>query len=98
MSNLGSSSRLSHAQLVGGYGGLTALLLASRGGLVATTEALLDGGADINQVSLGDHTSPLLMSTINGHFDLAMLLLERGADTNLSSDAGATPLYTTLNK
>ena len=97
VSNLVSSSRLSHAQLVGGYGGLTALLLASRGGLVATTEALLDGGADINQVSLGDHTSPLLMSTINGHFDLAMLLLERGADPNLSSDAGATPLYTTLN-
>jgi ankyrin repeat protein len=48
-------------------------------------------------VSAGDHTSPLLIATLNGHFDLARLLLERGADPNLASDAGATPLYATLN-
>ena len=88
---------LSHADLVGGYGGLTALLLAARDGRMAAAEALLDRGADINQVSAGDHTSPLLMATLNGHFDLAGILFERGADITLASDAGATPLYGVLN-
>jgi ankyrin repeat protein len=34
---------------------------------------------------------------INGHLDAAMLLLEQGADPNLASDAGATPLFAALN-
>lgn len=88
---------LNYAELVGKHGGLTALLLAAREGFEATVMALLDGGADINQVSAGDHTSPLLIATINGHFDLAMRLLQRGADVNIASGAGATPLYGTLN-
>jgi ankyrin repeat protein len=88
---------LGYADLVGAQGGLTALLLASREGLAETAFALIDGGADINQVSTSDHTSPLLMATINGHFDLAMRLLARGADVTKASDAGATPLYGVLN-
>ena len=56
---------------------MTALLHAVREGQLETAMALLDGGADINQVSAGDHTSPMLMATINGHFDLALLLLDR---------------------
>ena len=83
--------------LVGAQGGLTALLHAVREGRVRTAMALLDRGADINQVSAGDGTSPILMATINGHFDLALRLLERGADPNLASYAGATPLFTALN-
>lgn len=88
---------LSYADLVGSHGGLTALLLAARDGHATTVQALLDGGADINQVSAGDHSSPLLIATINGHFDLALHLLELGADPTLASDAGATPLYGALN-
>ena len=88
---------LSYAQLVGKQGGLTALLHAVREGHVETALALLEGGADINQVGEGDHTSPIVMATINGHFDLALLLLERGADPTLASDAGTTPLYSALN-
>ena len=83
--------------LVGTQGGLTALLHAVREGHAATALALIDAGADIDQVSAGDHTSPILMATINGHFDLALLLLGRGADPNRGSDAGATPLFTALN-
>jgi ankyrin repeat protein len=83
--------------LYGNKGGLTALLFAAREGYVETAMALLDAGADINQVSAGDHSSPLLLACINGHFDLAMKLLERGANPNLVSDAGAGPLYTTIN-
>ena len=37
------------------------------------------------------------MATINGHFDLAMRLLARGADVTAASDGGATPLYGVLN-
>ena len=88
---------LSYADLVGRHGGLTALHLAAREGHLQAVLALLDGGADINQGSAADRTSPLLIAAINGYFDLVLLLLERGADPTLASDAGATPLYTTLN-
>jgi ankyrin repeat protein len=91
------SSRYSHAQLVGGYGGLAALHLAVREGHASTVRALLEGGADIDQRSDGDGSAPLLMATINGNFDLAMELLERGADPNTASDANATALYTVIN-
>ena len=37
------------------------------------------------------------MAIINGHFDLAKVLIERGADVKLASDNGATPLYAALN-
>jgi len=93
----GEPEPLGYADLVGAQGGLTALLLAAREGFEDTVFALLDGGADINQVSASDRTSPLLMATINGHFDLAMRLLGRGADVTVASDGGATPLYGVLN-
>lgn len=91
------SSRFSHAQLVGGYGGLAPLHLAARDGHLETAMALVESGADIDQRSGGDHSTPLLIATINGHFDLAMELFRAGADPNLASDANATPLYTTIN-
>lgn len=88
---------LSYADLIGKHGGLTALLLAARDANVEAVQALLDGGADINQVSAGDHTSPMLMAALNGHYDLVKMLLDLGADPTVASDAGATPLYATLN-
>jgi ankyrin repeat protein len=39
----------------------------------------------------------MLVAIINGHFDLAKALLDRGADPNLASDDGAAPLFATLN-
>ncbi len=88
---------LTYAELVGGTGGLTALLYAVREGNGEAALVLLDAGADIDRVSLGDHTSPMLIAMINGHFDLAMTLFERGADPSVASEAGATPLYAALN-
>jgi ankyrin repeat protein len=83
--------------LVGKTGGMTALLHAAREGHVAAAMALLDGGAEVDQVS-GDGTSPLLIATLNGQFDLALRLIERGADPNVAADTdGATPLFATLN-
>jgi ankyrin repeat protein len=86
-----------YAGTVGNMGGLSALHHAVRQGNLEAVAALLDGSADINQPSEGDHTTPLLLATINGQFDVAMRLIERGANPNLASTAGATPLYTTIN-
>ncbi len=87
----------SYADLVYRQGGLTPLHHAVREGYAETAFALLDGGADINQVTAGDRTSPMLMAVVNGHFDLALDLLERGADPNIASHAGTTPLYAAIN-
>jgi ankyrin repeat protein len=86
-----------YASSVGGVGGMTALHHAVRQGNIAAVSALLDGGANINDVSLNDHTTPLLLATINGEFDVAMKLIEHGADPNIASMAGATPLYAVIN-
>ncbi len=37
------------------------------------------------------------MAIINGNYDLAMLLLERGTDPKLASEDGAAPLFATVN-
>jgi ankyrin repeat protein len=86
-----------YGDLVGNKGGLTPLLFAVRQGNTESVNALLKAGADVNEVSTGDHTSPLLMATINGQFDIAMTLLAKGANPKLASDAGNTPLYATIN-
>ncbi len=88
---------LTYGQLVGNQGGMTALHLAARQGNARTVEALLAAGADVNAPSAGDQTTPLLIATVNGHFDLAKTLLDKGADPNLASEAGATPLYAAVN-
>jgi ankyrin repeat protein len=84
-------------ELVRAQGGLTPLLYACRQGYTESVDALLQAGAPVNQVSAGDQTSPLLLAIINGHFDLAMRLLDAGADPNLAADNGAAPLYAALN-
>ena len=88
---------LSSMEQIGVQGGFTALHYAARQGNIESADLLLDAGADIDQVSGGDQSSPLLVAVINGNYDLAKLLVERGADPNLVSDDGAGPLFATLN-
>jgi ankyrin repeat protein len=38
------------------------------------------------------------MAAVNGQFDLALVLLQRGANPNLASVAGTTPLFATLER
>lgn len=94
VNSLGRS--IGYSELVGDKGGLAPLHFAAREGNTQAALALLKAGADINQLT-GDKTSPLLMATINGHFDLARVFVERGANPKLASVAGNTPLYATLN-
>jgi ankyrin repeat protein len=84
-------------ELIGTQGGLTALHFAARQGSASAARALVEGGANVNVLSPGDQASPLLTALINGHFDLAAYFVERGADPNLVSDAGVSPLYAVLN-
>ncbi len=88
----------SYGQRVGKWGGLTPLLHAVRQGHKEAAMLLLDHGADIDQVSAGDYTSPLLMATINGQFDLALDLIKLGADPNIASSHGATPLFAAIER
>jgi len=83
--------------LVGKTGGMTALLHAAREGHVESARELLEGGADVDQVSVGDRTSPLLMAALNGQFDVALLFVEQGADPNLAASTdGASALFAVL--
>ena len=93
----GVSRPYTYAELINGQGGFTALLFAVRQGDADSVSALLEAGAPIDKPTGGDNTSPLLLAVINGHFDLAASLLDRGADPSLASDNGVTPLYAALN-
>jgi ankyrin repeat protein len=71
-------------------------MYAARQGNIEAAVALLDSGAKIDEVS-ADKSSALVLSTINGHFDLAKVLIERGANVNLTSVDGLGPLYGVVN-
>jgi ankyrin repeat protein len=73
------------------------LHFAARQGSAGSVRALVEAGADVNQVSPADKASPLLIATVNGQFDIAAYLLEKGANPDLATDAGATPLYAAIN-
>ncbi len=88
---------LSSTEQIGQQGGFTALHFAAREGHLATARLLVEQGADVNEVTGGDQSSPLLVAVINGNYDLARMLVEQGADPNLLSDDGVGPLFATLN-
>ena len=78
-------------------GGMTALLFAARDGHMEAVAALLDAGADINRVSGGDASSPIVIAIANGHYTLGQYFLDRGADPNMANLDGVAPLYATVN-
>jgi len=83
-------------EIIGKQGGLTALHYAVRDGYADAAAALLDAKTDINSRS-ADLSTPLMLATANGQYDIAMTLLNRGADPNLVNDDGIGPLFATLN-
>ena len=87
--------------------GFTALLFAVRQGEIEAARALLDGGADVNDVLMGiggattagsgparaeAGITAFLLAAANAHYELATLLLERGADPN-AAPRGWTALH-----
>ena len=80
----------SYNELVAAQGGLTPLLFAARQGYIDVGARRCSTPAPTStRSSAGDKTSPLLIATINGHFDLARLLLEKGADPNAGAENDA---------
>jgi ankyrin repeat protein len=73
-------------------GGLTALVYAARIGSIDAARVLLEGGADVNQVTRYGW-SPLLAATQNQNYRMAQFLIEQGANVNLANKGGWTPLY-----
>ncbi len=79
-------------------GGMAPLHFAARDGRTAAVAALLDAGADVNQLTASNATSALTIGILNAHFDLAMQLLEHGADpTPAATSDGVTALYATID-
>jgi ankyrin repeat protein len=71
-------------------------LFAARQGCVECEQVLLDSGAKIDAVD-PDGISPVLIAIINGHYDAAAFLVNKGADPNLADDTGRTPLFSAVD-
>ncbi|MEP7304998.1 MAG: ankyrin repeat domain-containing protein [Acidobacteriota bacterium] len=78
-------------------GGWTALMYAARQNAMEAVSALADVHADLNATTKQEGTTALQIAIINIHYDLANLLLERGADPNVVDASGMTALYAAVD-
>ena len=81
--------------------GFTPLLFAAREGRADVVRVLLKAGTDVNSATEprkpnakgpAKGTSALILAVENGHFELALTLVEAGADPN-DQRSGSTPLH-----
>jgi ankyrin repeat protein len=77
-------------------GGLTALLYATRSGCLRCAQAIVKAGADINQPN-PDGITPLINALDNKSFDVAMFLLDKGANPHVWDMTGRTPIYVAVD-
>ena len=97
LSNANAFRGLSTTDQIGKQGGFAAIHYASREGYMDAALMLLDAGTDIDRLTNGDKSAPMVVAVINGNFDLALELLERGADAKLRSEDGVGALFATIN-
>jgi ankyrin repeat protein len=72
-------------------GVFTPYLFAVRGGQIEAARALLEAGVNVNE-TLPDGTSALVLAVTNAHYELAAMLLEKGANPN-ADEQGWTALH-----
>jgi ankyrin repeat protein len=78
-------------------GNWTPLMYAARENAHAAAAALVRGGAELDLVD-PDGATALAIAIINAHYELAMQLLEAGADPNVvDTAAGMGPLYAAVD-
>jgi ankyrin len=77
-------------------GGLTPLLYVAREGCLDCAVYLVEGGADLDMAD-PEEVSPLLLSILNSHFDLAAYLIKKGANPGKFDWYGRTPLYAAVD-
>jgi ankyrin repeat protein len=53
---------------------------------------MLDAGANPNKTA-ADHTSAMLVATMNGDYDIAEMLLKHGGDPSIANDSNWSPLF-----
>jgi len=73
-------------------GGFTALLFAVREGDIPSVRVLLDAGGTVHETA-PDGTNVLVVAILNGHFELAAFLLEKGADPNVLDEKHGSALH-----
>jgi ankyrin repeat protein len=78
------------------HGGWTPLMYAARENAIDAVAALADSKANLNAVD-ADGTTALELAIINLHYDLATLLLSKGADPNVADSTGMTALYSAVD-
>jgi ankyrin repeat protein len=76
--------------------GFTPLLFAVRAGSIDAVKALLGAGANVND-TLSDGESALIVALANAHWELAGLMLDKGADPNLAG-AGWNALHQAIRE
>jgi ankyrin repeat protein/mono/diheme cytochrome c family protein len=77
-------------------GGWTPLMYAARQGALGAATALADAGANLD-LRDPDGTTALNFAILNVHYDLAGMLLDKGADPNVADDTGTSPLYAAVD-
>jgi uncharacterized protein len=77
-------------------GGLTALLYATRSGCTRCAVSIVKAGADVNQPN-PDGITPLINAIDNRAYDIAMFLLDKGANPSTWDMYGRTPLYVAVD-
>jgi uncharacterized protein len=78
-------------------GGFTPLLFSAREGCLECAKVLAEAHANLNQPD-PDGITPMINAIINGHYDVAGFLLEKGADPNLADKTGRTALYAAVDQ
>jgi ankyrin repeat protein len=79
-------------------GAMTPLLYAARDGNLAMAKMLVEAGADVN-LPAANGTGPAVTAIINNHIELALFLLDKGAEVNAADDFyKRTPLYAAVER
>ena len=78
-------------------GGFTPLMFAGQAGALDSARILLAAGADVNAAT-PDDGSALVLASSNGHQEVALFLLRKGANPNATDGYGLTALHWALQE